>query len=163
MFARDLLRLLRPVFAEVADAAGRPEFGSEAAVRLVVGTAAAESSFAALYQRPQGPALGLWQIEPATLDDIEQNFLRHRPQLEAAVMMWVAARPADLRLHLVSNLAVAALVARLIYWRSPLKLPRADDIAGQARIWKAAYNTAAGKGTPAHYEAAYRRLVLPHL
>jgi hypothetical protein len=41
---------------------------SEAAGELVLGTAIVESNHTYLKQHGDGPALGLWQVEPATHD-----------------------------------------------------------------------------------------------
>ena len=55
--------------------------------------------------------------------------------------------------QLIWNLAYASAVARLIYYRRPEPLPRADDLPALAEYWKAHFNTAAGKGTPADFIA----------
>ena len=48
---------------------------SRSAEELVLGTAIVESGLTYLKQRGEGPALGLWQIEPATHEDLYTNFL----------------------------------------------------------------------------------------
>ncbi|MBI1386300.1 MAG: hypothetical protein GC150_15445 [Rhizobiales bacterium] len=162
MIVRDIARIIRPALRLVADDIGRPEWGSEAAVRLLLGTAAVESGFSAFFQRPNGPALGLWQVEPATWQDAEVNFLAARPELRRAIFRHVAAAP-DPVSQLASNIAFGALAARLAYWRAHGRLPEADDVPGQAAMWKRAYNTARGAGTTDKYIAAFGRLVSPHI
>ncbi|WP_328286209.1 hypothetical protein [Kozakia baliensis] len=54
--------------------------GSPSAVNLVTGTALAESRGAYLRQINGGPALGFWQMEPATHDDCWENFLNFPAQ-----------------------------------------------------------------------------------
>ncbi|RFD18931.1 hypothetical protein DY926_13985, partial [Komagataeibacter melaceti] len=49
--------------------------GGRAAVNLLAGTALAESGCRRLVQDGGGPALGLWQMEPFTHDDIWKTFL----------------------------------------------------------------------------------------
>lgn len=155
-----LVRVIRPTLARLNDA--DPGIDGEAAAMLLLGTAAAESAFRALAQSPTGPALGLWQIEPATHADVRDNYLRFRPGLQRAVDRLLAPEPAP-EAQLATNLAYGVAVARLVYRRSPARLPDPRDVAGLAAVWKAAYNTVAGKGTEAHFTAAWARLVEPNL
>ena len=59
------------------------ELWSQVAEDLVMGTAAQESHFSYLEQLHQGPALGMWQMEPATFRDIWINFLPSQPRLKS--------------------------------------------------------------------------------
>jgi hypothetical protein len=131
--------------------------GGEAAVRLVLGTAAQESGFAALAQL-HGPALGPWQIEPATHHDLLENFLESRPELDKKLALLAAGWP-SLTQQLASNLCYAAAVCRLIYFRAPDALPDADDIDGLGKYWKRFYNTASGAGSVGEFVANYRRYI----
>ena len=54
---------------------------STAAEELVLGTAIVESSLIYISQHGAGPALGLWQVEPATHDDLYANYLSYRQEL----------------------------------------------------------------------------------
>jgi hypothetical protein len=153
-------RVIRQALARI----DLPGFSSDAAVELLLGTAAHESGLRDLAQVGGGPALGIYQIEPATRLDIHQNYLAFRPAVERQVMALASdPRVLDLDSQLVSNLAYATVIARLVYFRSPLALARAGDIAGHARLWKRVYNTAGGKGTEAQFIADYQRLVAPNL
>jgi hypothetical protein len=125
---------------------------SPAAEALLLGTALAESGLSALVQSGGGPALGVYQIEPATHADIWRNYLATRPVVAARVLSLAAAglgQPAQL----VWNLGYATAMARLVYRRRPEPLPAAEDIPGLAAYWKAHFNTAAGKGTAAEFIA----------
>ena len=51
---------------------------SMAAEELVLGTAIVESAAIYLRQHGAGPALGLWQAEPRTHDDLYTNYLSYR-------------------------------------------------------------------------------------
>lgn len=145
-----------------------PGIDNPAAVELLVGTAAQESNLRALDQitgrndRTLGPAYGLWQIEPATHDDIWANYLAHRPELKARVQALAAASPSR-TMQLATNLAYAVAMARLVYYRSPAKLARPGDVAGHAAVWKRVYNTEHGKGEPQQFIDNWRRLVAPYL
>jgi hypothetical protein len=124
---------------------------SPAAERLLLGTALAESGLRQLHQ-VRGPARGLYQIEPATLRDLHANWLPRHPKLAEGLRLVTAphAVPED---QLIWNLAYATAIARLIYYRRPEPLPRADDLSAQAEYWKAHFNTTAGKGAPADFIA----------
>ena len=117
---------------------------SKAAENLLVGTAVQESHLTFLAQKGGGPALGVYQIEPATHDDVFTNGRGAR---------WTANLGAP---RLVTDLAYATAVARIIYYRRPEPLPAATDIEGLAGYWKQHYNTPLGKGTAAEWAANYR-------
>ena len=123
---------------------------SAAAEDLVLGTAAQESGLAYLRQIGGGPALGLWQIEPATHDDLWASTLSGRPVTRLALQRLAAPAP-DLHSQLITNLAYGAAVCRLLYWRIAAPLPAAGDVAGYAAYWKRWYNTPAGAGTEAEF------------
>lgn len=131
---------------------------SRAAENLVVGTAAAESGLKYLAQLG-GPALGIFQCEPATHSDLWCSYLDFRPELAAKVMVAAGRGTKTPRLPphdwLVFNLRYAAAICRVHYLRVPHPLPAADDVEGLARYWKAHYNTALGAGTVEHFVNAY--------
>ncbi|MCQ9155323.1 hypothetical protein [Acidomonas methanolica] len=116
-----------------------------AAVNLLAGTALAESGAMWLRQKAGGPALGLWQMEPATHDDCWVNFLdwRRGSHLYEAVLASLGGDIARCG-QLVSNLRYACAMARVKYYRAPPPLPRWDDPVGQALYHKSWYNTALG-------------------
>lgn len=127
--------------------------------QLLLGTALQESGLRHLRQLAnrdgsRGPALGYFQMEPATHDDIWQTFLTFRPALAArvrAVPGVAVARPkAELLVH---NHVYAAVMARLRFRRAPGALPAAGDVRAMGAYWKAHYNTALGKGRASAFEA----------
>lgn len=145
-----------------------PGLDCEAAVELLIGTVAVESGFRALDQitgandRRLGPAFGLYQIEPATRADVHANFLRHRPALNERVCRLLAADPSPDH-QLATNLLYATAIARLVYYRSPLKLGAPGDVEAHAWLWKQAYNTPHGKGREEDFVAAWERLIADRL
>lgn len=144
-------------------AAGLPSgpgagFKSRAAQELLLGTVAQESNFKHLVQIG-GPALGFYQIEPATFRDLYANYLAFKPDLKARVDQLASIRFEPRERQLVSNLSYATAIARLIYYRSPIALAAAGDIAGHARVWKRVYNTPLGRGTEAEFINNYQRFV----
>lgn len=128
---------------------------SAAAENLLIGTALVESGLKHLRQLGGGPALGLYQIEPATHADVWDHFLDYRDDLADRVEALLAEEPAE-EAQLVTNLAYATAIARLIYWRVPEPLPAAEEIEALGVYWKTHFNTALGKGDPAEFAQRYR-------
>lgn len=122
---------------------------SEAAVELLLGTAIQESNVQYLQQIGGGPALGLFQMEPATYEDIWENFLQYRPEL-AKKLLAMTKYPSQPN-EVVGNLWYAAAMCRVHYFRVPDALPEAGDIEGMAEYWKEHYNTHLGAGDEEEY------------
>lgn len=145
--------------AEIVDPALRfLDLWSPAASALVLGTAIQESALTMLRQTGGGPARGVFQIEPATHDDLWMSFLRFRPAIAERLTLLLAPAP-DRDEQLVTNLLYAAAVCRLLYFRRPEKLPDASDVDGLAAYWKLAYNTPGGAGAAAQWAFHYRSFV----
>jgi hypothetical protein len=129
----------------------------QAATELLLGTAMQESGLVFRKQLGGGPARGLFQMEPATHDDIWANFLKFRAALAAKVRQFLAGREVDAE-ELIDNDRYAAAMARIQYYRMGQivgkdPVPDATDIAGMADYWKTYYNTAGGAGAPAQFVA----------
>ena len=134
------------------------KFYSEEAVNLLMGTAAVESALGKYIRQIHGPALGIFQMEPATyldnlkwiysqglsfsdkLFDVCNNIRENKPEL------------------LMYNLKVAIVFARIHYYRKPGALP--ESIEGMAQYWKKHYNTHLGKGTEEKFIEYYKKYVL---
>ena len=129
---------------------------SDAAEELVLGTAIQESNLQYLQQLGGGPALGIWQMERATHDDIWTNFLHYRTKLGLNVL-GPHTKPDHTRL--VWDLAYACSMCRVHYLRCSDVLPSAGDIDGQAAYYKRWYNTPLGKGTEEQYTANWHRVM----
>lgn len=125
---------------------------SPAAEQLLLATALQESDLRATVQLGGGPALGYFQMEPATHDDIWANFLRYRVELAASLrdLAGIAAGTPRAAL-LASNHRYAAAMTRVHYMRVPAPLPPAGDAAAMAAYWKDHYNTAGGAGSTAQF------------
>ena len=119
---------------------------SKAAMRLLIGTALTESKLEYLHQVGGGPALGVYQMEPATHDDIWKNYLLFKLPL-AQKMNGFNFNYLDSK-QMVWNLKYATAMCRAHYLRVKAPLPDHNDISGMADYWKKHYNTEKGKGTP---------------
>ena len=121
-------------------------WNSQAANNLLAYTFLAESNGGEyIAQLGGGPAIGPFQMEPATHDDCWSNFLNNQ-MLLSAVGHNLACGGTPGSAQMAGNWSYAAFMARVRYIRSPLTLPVADDAAGIVRYWKVVYNTAGGAG-----------------
>lgn len=97
-----------------------------------------------LRQLRNGPALGIWQMEPATHDSQWNHFISKRPVL-VQIMKGFARRQYALAVmpcaeEMVGNLYYACAMARLKIWRAPPPLPDEDDFDGMFDYWNKYYN-----------------------
>lgn len=128
---------------------------SEAAEELLMLTAATESLCGRYLHQVGGPALGVFQMEPATCRDIWDNYLRYKGPLADDIRL-MGEGPETLP----GNLYYAAAMARVHYLRVPQALPSAMDEWGLAQYWKDHYNTHLGSGTVEKAVENYRRYAL---
>ena len=140
------LYIVRPVLSHMG-----VKFEGLAAERLLVGTMLTESGGGFIDQKQKandvlGPAVGLWQMEKITHDDIWTNYLGHRIELHQRIGGLLSPWPRKFE-QLAGNNFYACAMARLKYWRAKFPLPDADDLEGLANYWKMVYNSEQGKGT----------------
>ena len=115
----------------------------------MLGTALAESGLRALRQHP-GPALGLWQMEPVTHDDIWHSFLPHRVRLIQTLSVW-GPTPEGAP-DMAWNLRYACAMARIEYMRVADVIP--SGTTNQAAYWVRFYNRGCA-ATEKHYIQAW--------
>lgn len=130
---------------------------SDAAVELLKMTAAHESHLGSYIAQVNGPALGIYQMEPATEDDIWTNFLEYRHGLSDKIDTLCSDLVYPPSKELASNLVFATAMARVHYYRDKYPLPDAMDIEGLAQYAKRVYNTVEGKAEWRDYYNAYNR------
>jgi hypothetical protein len=132
----------------------------EAAAQLLLGTAMQESECGTYIAQLTGPALGVWQMEPATASDVFNWSDKYNPELlNPFVMLWKDKEGTLETIRPLSgNLYLACALARMLYFRRPEALPAKDDIDGQARYYKQWYNTPLGAATVAQYKQNWTRL-----
>lgn len=134
----------------------------EDAVWLLLGTRAQESMFGKYNRQIGGPALGTYQMEPATFKDIVKHFLRYKPELAAKIKEVCNVKRFDHK-DLVENEKLAICFARLQFYRRPEPLPSKNDVCAMANYWKAHYNTFKGKGQPCEFVDKYYRFGISEL
>lgn len=135
---------------------------SEEVVELLIGTAAHESHMGKWLRQVKGPALGIYQMEPATHQSLWKHFLRFRPDVARVVREMASQRSckADGSVadnELIHNLMYATALARVRYRGAKGPIP--NTLAGQAGYWKQWYNTPLGRGTTEKYIEDYERFV----
>jgi hypothetical protein len=118
---------------------------SQAAENLVTGTGLQESQYRFLHQI-KGPALGFWQMEPATFKNLWRGYLRTHLSVARALttLMVVPSLDPDPE-EMTYNLRFAAAMCRLLYLSYP------NDIGTTplelATTYKTYYNTSLGAAT----------------
>ncbi len=117
------------------------------AVELLIMIAAHESGLFKYVQQVNGPALGLFQMEPATYKEVREYMNRSSKRFEAIK----GSSPE----RMVIDVRYAVGMARIFLMRFPEALPCATDPQGMARYAKKYWNTEAGKATVSDYRDAY--------
>jgi len=128
-------------------------YSAEASI-MVFNTGLVESGYRALMQYPSKIARSYFQVEPNTCYDIFENYLKYRKaiwydvidacELNEKYKQVIPTKQECARL-LTTNIAFAICMARLVYRRVPVRLPKTSDLDGQAHYWLKHYN-AGGKG-----------------
>ena len=123
-------------------------YSSDSAL-LVYRTGAAESGYRHLEQ-VRGPAVGFFQVEPDTINDTIDNYLKFRPKK----LNHLVKRGLDLDdpvNSVLCSIYLQVAFCRYKYWRSPKAIPK--GLVPQAKYWKEIYN-GPGKGTIEHFVEA---------
>ena len=130
---------------------------SEAAIELLMGTAAQESDLGYfLVQTGGGPGLGVFSMEQETHTDVLRYL--NRPDKRSLLEVVEAISPTMSEPDLVGNLFYATAMARIKYWMQPEALP--DDLDGWASYYKTYFNTASGAATEEEFINSYNEFVL---
>jgi len=149
------VQVLRPLVKEEIKNLGMDSLAAE---NLLLGTAAVETDMGLYLKQIEGPARGIYQMEPDTEKDIWQTYLSVNPQIAAIVSRtMIPHRPFN---QALGNFYYATAMARVHYWRFPEPLPEHDDVDGLATYWKKYYNTRDGSGTVEDFVIKYQAYVV---
>lgn len=124
------------------------------AEELLMATCAQESLLGAFHQQVNGPANGIFQMEPGDHDDIWHNYLAYHLGLAGDIKQY-GSTPADL----VTSDEYATAMCRVHYARAPRALPSPTDLNGLWMYYKVNYNSIHGAATMAQFYHNYHRLV----
>lgn len=118
---------------------------SQAAEELMVFTCAVESLGGTFLHQISGPALGIYQMEPVTYNDIWQNYIYSNGPLTMRLFsnFDISSMPSESRL--IYDLRFATAMARIHYARVKAPIPFAEDENAMWEYYKKYYNTASGK------------------
>jgi hypothetical protein len=118
---------------------------SKDAEELLVFTCAAESLGGTFLHQIKGPALGIYQMEPATYTDIWVNFIRARNKIATLMAMHFNCNKIPEVERMIYDLHFATAMARIHYLRIPGKLPDSSSVEALWDFYKKYYNTEKGK------------------
>jgi len=136
------------------------KMATQSAVNLLLGTAEQESHMGKYIHQIQGPALGIFQMEPKTHNDIWENCIAHFSSKFIGRIRTITNSTCLNPETMMYNLKYAIIMCRLHYWRVPEALPEHDDINALGSYWKKYYNTWMGKGTQQQFYSNYEKYVL---
>ena len=132
--------------------------GGNAAVNLATGTGLVESRF--MHDRQiNGPALGWFQMEPRTHDDIWLNFLNYRSDLANRILSVSGLTGIPEAENLLQNKAYSVCMCRVQYLRTPEPLPSATDAAALSAYHKQHYNTVLGQANAAANTSLFQQAI----
>jgi hypothetical protein len=135
------------------------DMGSLAAENLLMGTMAQESHFGKyIKQLGNGPALGIYQMEPNTHNDIVNNYIKFKNQIKRDLNDKFGYKFLDSEI-LKYDLRYATVFCRLHYRRVPKPLPNSNNVMELARYWKKYYNTHLGAGTEKEFIHNYEKFI----
>lgn len=121
---------------------------NEDVVNMISEVACVESNCGDYIKQINGPACGIFQIEPNTAKDILNNFLAFRTQYKNKVMS-TYINSMSLEENLMYNLAFSVVMCRAFFLRISESIP--STVEKRAEYWKKYYNTVYGKGTVEDY------------
>lgn len=129
------------------------------ASELLIFTCAVESEGGTYLHQIKGPALGIYQMEPGTYNDLWANYILLKSELSTMLFhnFDVGRMPSEDRL--MYDLRYATAMARLFYRRIPEALPHAEDIDAIWNYYKKHWNTHAGKAEYHTSINAYYRFI----
>lgn len=150
------IQLLDYIIRPATDKAG---FHSASSDILLLGTCEMESSSGKYLKQINGPAIGIFQMEPFTHDSLINHelskitrdkifyasYLSTRMMMRADTMSW--------------NFYYATLMARAKYLTKREPLPKHNDYKGMAEYYKLHYNTPLGKSTIEKSEEVFKNII----
>lgn len=117
---------------------------SDNAQELLIFTCAVESEGGTYIHQINGPALGIYQMEPATHNDIWQNYIHNHTALFMKMLsnFGITNMPSEERM--IYDLRYATAMAAIHYYRVKEILPNAKDENAIWEYYKKYYNTSKG-------------------
>ena len=123
-------------------------YSNDSIVKMIFETACVESNCGEYIKQINGPACGIFQIEPNTAQDIIDNYIKYRSRYKDIFDM-LYIKTFTLPQNLKYNLAFSVFMCRMFYMRIKESIP--NTVEKRAEYWKKYYNTEQGKGTTTEY------------
>ena len=101
-----------------------------AGVELLLGIAAHESRLGTYLKQVEGPALGLYQMEPATYTDLIENVLKYKPFMMNRILDACEYDYFPDAERLMTDIKLATAMARVFFIRFSEPLPKAGNVQG---------------------------------
>lgn len=135
-----------------------PRYNSIATRMLMLSTTAHESQCGLYIKQIKGPALGPYQMEPDTTNDLFTNFLNYSNDKHDLVMSFLDSRQ-DTN-DIMGNFFYATALARMQYYRNsdPMPQPTFESIW---LYYKKYWNTELGAATKEDFKANWDKYVAP--
>jgi hypothetical protein len=132
---------------------------SDSADKLSLYTCAAESNMGEYIHQINGPALGIWQPEPDTYDDIAFRYLdsSDKKELKSNVLSILGVEEMPDANELIGNLYLGAIICRLKYLMVPEALPDCNDIHAMSLYYKKYYNSCLGKASASKFTSSVNK------
>ena len=132
------------------------------AEELMVFTCAVESLGGTYLKQVSGPALGIYQMEPATYNDIWQNYIKTKSSLFMSILSNFHLSFMPPEEILIYDLRVATAMTRLFYSRVKAPLPPATDPDAIWAYYKLYYNTLKGAAEKEESIKKYHDFISQH-
>ena len=132
------------------------QMDSPQAQMLMLGTVATESQGGTYLAQEGGPALGIYEMEQPTHDDIWDWLGLHPIVRHRLLKVGNLSGKHDASV-MISNLLYATAMARLLYYRIGAPIP--DDLPSVAAYYKKYYNTERGSNTTEKFIIDYNNFV----
>lgn len=118
---------------------------SDKAIQLMAFTMANESQAGRFLRQIQGPALGIYQMEPRTYNDLWENYISKKMNLVMILTHHFNAPVMQPEERLIYDLRYATAMTRLYYAKFFEPLPEVGDMDALWAYYKKYYNTSEGK------------------
>lgn len=136
---------------------------SAEAVQLLLSTMAQESSMGKYVAQKvkvgYGAALGVFQMESVTYNDIVNGYIEDHPVMKQKILDSCNFKVFPSSNEMIWNLRFASIMARIFYLRCLGELPAIDDVEGQFKYYKTFWNTSLGKATHEEFMANHKEFL----
>jgi len=144
--------ILRPALEEI-------DLYSLKAERLLLGTMAQESNFGTYLKQVNGPALGIFQMEPRTYYDLWNTILKNDLKLATLIRNDYPSKQVIDPEEMIYNLKFACKMARVFYYRIKEEIPDSSDPNEIFKYYKKYWNTSLGDTTQQEFLASYKKYI----